>query len=86
MHREFGAANTLPSSALHCLYAILRIADGGEPVTVRRIMRVCGWKSPNSVTWTLRRLVRAGLVAWEPGQRATIRPLCRVTLFMEAKG
>lgn len=44
----------------------------------RELARLLG-RSLNAVQLTLRRLRRAGLVAWDPSRRGTLRPTCTYT-------
>lgn len=55
---------------------LLALIDQDRP-TVRSIGEACGLKSSNTVHFHLKTLRTLGLVAWEPGQHATIRPLVR---------
>jgi len=70
-------ADRLPDSTLAALEAILRLSAQRLPVTVQAVAEACGSKSNNAAWWHLKRLRRAGLVAWDRGARATIRPLVR---------
>lgn len=48
--------------------------EHGYCTSVRELMRLFGWSSPNAVVFHLKALRARGLVVWEPGVARTIRP------------
>ncbi len=69
----------LTNSCLRVLDVILK-ASG--PMTIREVGKACGWTGIIHQMECVRRLVAAGLVAQEPGnKRRTIRPTCRVEVI-----
>lgn len=57
------------------LMAVLRLEP---PLTVRKVMVEAGLKSTHTAYKHLLRLREEGLVTWEDGKAATIRPLVMV--------
>lgn len=72
-----------PPEALHpsraaVLAAVIHLADAGELVTYARIAEATGIESHTVIHHHLQRLRDDGLVTWQPGLRATLRPTVTV--------
>lgn len=74
----------MTASQLRLLLAICRRYSARRTVTVRKLVKDLGFASTNSIFGTLRILRRKGLVAWDDGAVASIRPTCLVTLYPAA--
>ncbi len=66
-----------------CLRIMLAVWTLEPPITVRAVAEKAGFRSPNSAFKVLHKLRACGLVAFDDGHGATIRPTCSITIFKE---
>lgn len=78
-------------SATRVLLCIIACAQQGGPITLRRVTRELGFRSPNAVYGPMKVLKKHGLLDWEKvegysnKQSATIRPLVYLKLTREGR-
>lgn len=71
---------SLPNRCVKVLAIIVRAARQGRTLTIRDVMRECGYRSPNAAAVPIRRLLAEGLLTNERASRyasaRTLRPAC----------
>lgn len=80
IHTDLRYTSELPRLCLEVLGIIMDQRRRGQRVTCRSLAQERGVNAAGSHMEALRRLRACGLIEWEDGRAATIRPTCKVLL------